>query len=108
MISRRDASLALFAFPFIVRSQTAWADDSELVVGRDLDFQELTFPLFEALNSPELYGYNPPTSAQREKAIEIIDATPKGPTPFDVAKSFVTRFAKRDPDAISQWPAPQA
>jgi uncharacterized protein (TIGR02594 family) len=48
-----------------------------------------------------------PRKLNGKKAQEIIDATPKGPTPFVIAKSFVDRFAKTDPEAISQWPAPK-
>lgn len=107
MLSRRDLSLLLLASPLAMDPSAGLASPSDPVVGQDVGFEQLTFPPFDALDQPELFGYSPATAAQREKAQRIIEATPKGPTPFAIAKSFIDRFANADPDAISQWPAPK-
>ncbi|CDX58798.1 exported hypothetical protein [Mesorhizobium plurifarium] len=70
-------------------------------------FDQLIYPPIEAIDAPEQFGYQPATAAQKEKAREIIQQTPKGPEPIDIAQSFIDRFSNSDPDAISQWPAPQ-
>jgi uncharacterized protein (TIGR02594 family) len=108
MISRRTINFSMLATPLVLRSRMAYADEADPVVGQDIPFQQLAFPPIDSIDNEEPFGYSPPTEAQRSKAADIINATPKGPTAFDVAKSFITRFAKSDPDAISQWPAPQA
>ena len=106
MLSRRALSLSLLTLPVVLNSSAAWADAADPVVGEDVSFDQLPLPPIDALDDPELFGYKPPTAAQRAKAQKIIDDTIKGPRPFDVAKSFIKRFAKSDPEAISQWPAP--
>ncbi len=108
MLSRRELSLLLVTFPIVFEASAAMADDADPVVGKDVGFDQLAFPTFDSLDDAEIQGYNPPSEAQRVKARSIIDATPKGPTPFDVAKSFIDRYGKTDPEAISQWPAPAA
>lgn len=69
---------------------------------------ELIFPPLSALDPTRDFGYKEPTHFQREKADSIISLTPKGPLPVDIAQSFVDRFYEKDPEAISQWPAPMA
>jgi len=50
-------------------------------------------------------GSTPPPDAV-SRATEIIEATPVGPYPIDVAQSFVNRFYAEQPALISQWPDP--
>jgi uncharacterized protein (TIGR02594 family) len=69
-------------------------------------FDQLIFPPLDALDAPEPFGYATPTEEQKKKVSRIISTTPKGPRPVDIAQSFVDRFYKEDPEAISQWPAP--
>jgi hypothetical protein len=96
MLSRRNLSLSLLTLPVALNSSTAWADAADPVVGEDVSFEQLYLPPVDALDDPELFGYKPATAAQKAKAQKIIDGTPKGPSPFDVAKSFIERFAKSD------------
>ena len=74
---------------------------------KELNF-DIQFPPLEALNSPTNFGYTAPTKAQKERVAGIINDTPHGPTPLDIARSFVLRFSQSDPDAISQWPKQDA
>ncbi len=106
MISRRALSLSMLAAFLVGVSRSARAERSDPVIGEAISFDQLSFPSLESLDDPELFGYEPATAAQLARARKIIDDTPKGPTPYDVARSFIDRFAKSDPDAISQWPAP--
>jgi uncharacterized protein (TIGR02594 family) len=106
MLSRRHISLLLLSSPLSFYSRAAWADPVDPVIGQEVTFEQLTFPTFDSLDDPELQGYKRPTAVQQAKAQSVIDATPKGPTPFDIAKSFIDRYEKSDPEAISQWPAP--
>jgi uncharacterized protein (TIGR02594 family) len=107
-LTRRRLSVLLAASASIPFAWPARSDEADQVVGKDVPFAELKNPPFDALDAAELFGSHPPTDEQRKKAAKIIDETPKGPTPYSVARSFVDRFAKTDPDAISQWPEPQA
>ncbi|WP_181321838.1 CHAP domain-containing protein [Trinickia symbiotica] len=67
----------------------------------------LIYPIFEAVYSPRVQGFLPPTGDEKEKVTKIVNATPTGPRPIDVAQYFVDRFFVHDPMVISQWPAPQ-
>jgi uncharacterized protein (TIGR02594 family) len=49
----------------------------------------------------------PPSGEQNKRVDKIIDETPSGPRPIDIAQSFIDRFYATDPNIISQWPAPQ-
>ena len=102
MISRRDFAAAMAACSALQANhslaQTAGAQEAA--------FEGLVYPPFESIGKPEVFGYKPATAAQREKAAEIVRTTPNGPTPIAIAQSFVTRYYEKDPDAISQWPAP--
>lgn len=84
----------------------------------DDEFLELVYPSEDELKkavlkrlrlqNPFLLGTEKPTDAQKDKTQKIVEGTPKGPRPIDIAQSFVDRFALSDPDAISQWPADAA
>jgi uncharacterized protein (TIGR02594 family) len=109
MLSRRDFSISLVVLPLAFHPSGAFAQPSDdPIVGKDTGFEQLTMPPIESLDDPELFGYSKPTADQLAKAKQIIDDTPKGPTPYAIAKSFVDRFFEKDPEAISQWPAPAA
>jgi uncharacterized protein (TIGR02594 family) len=106
MLSRRDLSISLLALPIAFRPLVASAQSGDPIVGKDMGFEQLTMPSVDSIDDPVLYGYKQATADQIAKARRIIDDTPKGPAPYDIAKSFVDRFFERDPEAISQWPAP--
>jgi hypothetical protein len=110
MISRREVSLSLFALPLILHSSpSAWAGpDDDPVVGKDSHFDQLVMPPIKTLDDAELFGFRQPSGEQIAKAKQILDSTPKGPSPYAIARSFVDRFFEKDPEAISQWPAPSA
>lgn len=105
MISRREFSLGLASLAIVI-SDLSIAD----TISDDLaiSFDQLVYPPFEALDAPAEFGYKEPDAAAKAKAADIIKQSPKGPKPIDVAQSFVDRFYKTDPEAISQWPAPAA
>ncbi len=67
----------------------------------------LDYRSIEAMTQSHEFGLRPPDKAAINKANPIIANTPAGPTPFEVAKSFVTRFGKSDPDGISQVRRPR-
>lgn len=102
MITRRTIIAAACAAPLCL--QSSLASSAEEIS----PFDQLIYPPIESLDDPEVFGYSPPTQAQRDKAREIVAATKRGPTPVDIAQSVVDRFFKQDPEAISQWPAPAA
>lgn len=108
MMSRRTALTGLVLTPAAGLAGPARGQASPQVVGEDLAFNQLTMPSIESLDDPELFGYAGPNEAQKAKAREMIDGTPKGPTPIAIAESFITRYAKSDPDLIAQWPSPAA
>ena len=103
MISRRSVtasiagSSALALFP-------AWAQPSPAT---EASFDQLTYPPFETIGRPELFGYVPATAEQKQKAADVVRTTPNGPTPIAIVQSFIDRFYAKDPDVISQWPAPK-
>jgi uncharacterized protein (TIGR02594 family) len=102
MISRRTAMLGLISSPILASAKSGFEELTRAT------FDQLTYPPFEALAAPELFGYKPATDEQKAKADEIVRTTPKGPKPLDIAQSFIDRFYKADPEAISQWPAPSS
>ena len=51
------------------------------VVGEDVPFYQLTMPSFDSLDDPELFGYKPPSAAQRAKDAEILLENSPGMTP---------------------------
>jgi uncharacterized protein (TIGR02594 family) len=69
---------------------------------------QLVYPSIESLDRPQPFGYKPASEAQKQRAKEAVAATPKGPTPIDVARSFIERYYDKEPEVISQWPAPDA
>jgi uncharacterized protein (TIGR02594 family) len=102
MLTRRAMTTGLVVAPAILRPKRAAAE--EVVVSR---LTQLTYPPFDAINAPALFGYKPATAAEKQAAKDVENATPKGPRPIDIAQSFIDRFAKT-PDVISQWPVPQS
>jgi uncharacterized protein (TIGR02594 family) len=102
MLTRRAACFGMVSGIALARSSLVQAQDTEE------SLQLLEFPPFEALDPIKPFGYEEPTQEQKDKVKEIINNTPKGPTPIDVAQSFIDRFATTDPEVISQWPKPQA
>jgi uncharacterized protein (TIGR02594 family) len=103
MITRRKLILGLAGYPLIGGVLPALGQTAEEA---DLTFDQLIYPPIEALDDPQPFGYKPATEAQKKRAKEIVDGTPKGPRPIDIAQSFVDRFYAKEPEAISQWPAP--
>jgi hypothetical protein len=103
MITRRNLTQGLAAYPLIGCVLPAFGQPAE---DADLTFDQLIYPPIEALDDPQPFGYKPATEAQKKRAREIVDGTPKGPRPIDIAQSFVDSFYAKEPDAISQWPAP--
>jgi uncharacterized protein (TIGR02594 family) len=103
MFTRRSVFLAAAAaaLPISIDRVCAQESDEELLAPLD-------YPSIDALTQPHEFGLRLPDKSAIDKANAIIANTPTGPTPFEVAKSFVTRFGKSDPDAISQWPLPAA
>jgi uncharacterized protein (TIGR02594 family) len=98
MISRRALISGLMTCPMFL---AAGQNDDEPIY-------ELTYPPFDALTNPETFGYKTASEEEKEKARDIINGTPSGPRPIEVAQSFVDRLYIRDPRAISQWPAPES
>lgn len=101
MITRRTFIGTLCASPWIARSARAM-DSAE---AGSLD--ELVYPPFDALTAPVPFGLDEPTAAQKKQVSEIVLDTPKGPTPFAIAQSFVERFYPDQTKLISQWPTPE-
>jgi uncharacterized protein (TIGR02594 family) len=100
MISRRKMILGLATYSAVLSASRAAQSET------DAAFYELTYPPFGALTEPQEFGYKAATEEQKRIARDIINGTPKGPKPIDLAQSFVDRFYQRDPKVISQWPAP--
>ena len=105
MLSRRIvlAGVTLTTCPFYLCPTAGQISESQRELLAPYDY-----PPVEAQTQPRVFGLHQPDQGQTDKASAIIASTPTGPRPFDVAKSFVTRFTTNDPDAISQWPLPQA
>lgn len=103
MVSRRSVAAGIAACS-VLRFELAQA---QAPAPDEVPFEQLTFPAFEAIGKPELFGYKPATAAQKEKVKEIIRTTPNGPTPIAIVQSFIDRYYVSDPEAISQWPAPK-
>ena len=106
MLSRRALAVGAPIAALVLGTRLSFAQEAELVIGTDVGFDQLPLPPLVSLDDPQVYGYKKPTADQLAKAQKIMDETPKGPHPYDVAKSFIDRFAQLDPNAIAQWPAP--
>lgn len=104
MISRRNLVVGAAASSLLISTPVTrvLADEGD----ESSPFDQLIYPPFGAIDAPSKFGYSPPTRGERQRADDIIKATPSGPTPLAVARSFVDRFYVADPNAISQWPAP--
>lgn len=99
---RRNFTIGLVTAPIAMALSSrlfAQTEDDEI-------FDQLEYPPFDLIDAPTLMGNRPPTAEQIAKAKLIVNTTPKGPAPIDVAQSFVDRFYVSDPNAISQWPRP--
>ncbi|MCJ2103823.1 CHAP domain-containing protein [Methylobacterium sp. E-041] len=108
MLSRRALTFGVPLFGATVIGQKAYAQPSGQTIGVDAEFDQLPLPPLSTLDDPEVYGYRKPNAEQMAKAKNILDSTPKGATPYAIAKSFIDRYSQSDPGAISQWPAPAA
>lgn len=97
--------ISLAGMPAIGRSQTVPSPDAQQSDDPD-DIYQLDYPDVAAIGGHQLFGYKPATEAERARASAIINQTPKGPAPVDVAQSFVDRFYASEPKVISQWPRP--
>lgn len=106
MLSRRALAIGAPAVAIAFKTSLSFAEAAELVIGTDVGFDQLPLPPLVSLDDPQPYGYDKPTADQLARAQKIVDETPKGPHPYDVANSFIKRFFQDDPDAIAQWPAP--
>jgi uncharacterized protein (TIGR02594 family) len=68
-------------------------------------------PLFEDLEYPKnlfgdaVLGVQPPGRLQKERARELLDLVPRGPTPFAVASSFLK--PPMEAKYTEQWPMPE-
>ncbi|MFZ3275269.1 MAG: hypothetical protein WA182_00050, partial [Candidatus Sulfotelmatobacter sp.] len=82
MISRRALIIGLMTYPVA------------LAAGQNIDepVYELSYPPFDALTNPETFGYKEASEEEKKKAQDIINGTPSGPKPIDLAQSFVDRF----------------
>lgn len=107
MISRRKMNVSLIGTAAVLAGRTVRAE-AQAEAELDSVFTQLTYPSFDALNAPERFGLEIPNKAQREKAAEIIKDAPRGPTPYDIARSFVDKYYEKNPELISQWPLPAA
>jgi uncharacterized protein (TIGR02594 family) len=96
----RRAFLMASLIPML-SSVKAWAQAES-----DQTFVDLRFPPFGAIGAPEMFGYEPATAAQRQRALEMINQAPMGPKAIDIAQYFIDKYAQSDPELISQWPAP--
>ena len=103
MITRRSIAFGLVTCPALI---TSLPIASQTIGSAEEPFDQLIYPPIDDVDNGQPFGYRPATEAQKKKAAEISDAAPKGPTPVDIAQSFVDRFYKKDPEAITQWPVP--
>jgi uncharacterized protein (TIGR02594 family) len=107
MISRRAFGGGLLASQVFLRAPASLGDEQREQAD-STNFVQLIYPPFGAINQPEKFGYAKPSADQKDRAIQIENQSPKGPTPVAIAQSFAERYGKSDPKAISQWPAPDA
>jgi len=105
MLSRRAFSWGLVSMPFVIPAASIADNLSDDLAA---PFDQLIYPSFEDIDAPSKFGYKVADEKAKAKAADIIRQTPRGPRPIDVAQSFVDRFYKSDPAAISQWPPPDA
>jgi uncharacterized protein (TIGR02594 family) len=105
MISRRQILKDLGIVPGMICAHNLFG---QTAVPQVESFDQLIYPPLAALDRPEPFGYRPATEEQKRIAKQMIDGTPKGPRPIDIAQSFVDRFYAISPSLISQWPAPDS
>jgi uncharacterized protein (TIGR02594 family) len=105
MISRRSFLFGLLASSFLSKRVLASMAAPQII---EPSLDQLDYPPFSDIRGPAVLGIQRPSPSQIEYVRKIIQATPMGPRPIDVAQSFVDRFSKNAPDVISQWPLPHA
>jgi uncharacterized protein (TIGR02594 family) len=99
MLGRRTALKSVIGGSLIMFGWPAIAEDGsdQLLVPQDS-------PMISDLTKLHPFGSHPASVAEIAKANNIIANTPTGPRPIDIAQSFVDRFYKAYPHAISEWP----
>jgi uncharacterized protein (TIGR02594 family) len=101
MLGRRAFSAGLLSLPFALSS-------SETFARRQLIIQ-LSYPRVMIFDHETRSAAHSKASAKQiDRARKIIEATPSGPRPIDIAQTFIDRFYAKDPATISQLPAPAA
>jgi hypothetical protein len=82
MLSRRELPLLLLFSSLSIKPSHAAPDPADAVIGQDVGFEQLTFPPFDALDAPEVFGYSPPTEAEREESARNHRCDSKGADAF--------------------------
>lgn len=99
MITRRTLVALMAAFPTL-RPDSIFARK----VGREPILQ-LQYPAPTTSAKPSVRR-SKPTMVEIKRARDIIDLTPRGPRPIDIAQSFIDRYFDTKPTVISQRPPP--
>lgn len=100
MITRRALVALIAAFP-VLKSEVVLARKT----GREVILQ-LQYPPPKPASRTPSARRGKPIVAQIKHAREVIDLTPVGPRPIDIAQSFVDRYFDARPAVISQPPPP--
>lgn len=122
MINRRALISGIAGTTLLLRGLPTWAQEmsrAEALTSPasgvdssnaplDESLTQLEYPPFTMLDGATLFGKGMPSSLDIKRVKDIVDATPKGPTPIAIAQSFVDRFYDSNARAISQWPTPAA
>jgi uncharacterized protein (TIGR02594 family) len=95
--SRRALLRGILGSPLLFLNRRSLAADDEFF---GVPTEELSTP--DEINPLKLYGTGNPSDDELEKAAAIIDNAPTGPTPFDVARYFLSD--KVDEHYREQWP----
>ena len=103
MLTRRNIAMGMLTCPVLLNGSPA---ASQMLAAAEERFDQLIYPPIDDADNAPPFGYRPATDAQKKKAADISAGAPKGPAPVDIAQSFFERFYKKDPEAITQWPAP--
>lgn len=100
MLSRRDLILNIVAASACLPTHAIARR-----LGRE-NIAELQYPPPAPLNGTASANRSKPSSNDLRLARAIIDQTPHGPRAIDIAQSFVDRYARANPAAISQRSPP--
>lgn len=100
MITRRAILVMIGAVPAL-RAEVALARKT----GRETIVQLQYPPPSINTQNPRLRQSNP-TPLEVKQASHILELTPTGPRPIDIAQSFIDRYFERKPAVISQPPPP--